>query len=98
MSQYTVRDIPDASAALDGACLAAEYHDGQFTALYALASTGSLELHPGEGLGRIQREVADAVRTAESLADKYGDELYEQDAEALRAFAAWLVEAGRVNA
>lgn len=73
----TVADLPDGSDALCGAFLASEYHGGQFTALYALASSGSLELYKGEGLGRIIRELTEAVRIAEGE--------YPEDAESLTA-------------
>lgn len=64
---YTTANLPDGSDALAGAFLARDWHGGQFTALYALASTGSLELYPGEGLGRLIRELESAVRAAEQM-------------------------------
>lgn len=50
--------------AMRGAFLAEQYHGGQFTALYALASSGSLELYPGEGLDRLRMELRDAIGCA----------------------------------
>lgn len=67
--------------ALEGAFLAQHYHGGMMTALYALASCGSLELFPGEGLARIIRELDTAVSIAES---DYPDDL--EALEALRKF------------
>jgi hypothetical protein len=75
--------IPDGSDALCGAVLAGDYHGGQMTALYALASSGSLELYPGEGLARLIREVSDAVACAE-------EQGYWEDVESLRALLVWL--------
>lgn len=77
--RYTVADIPDGSDAQHGAHVATGYYSGAMSALYALTSTGSLELYPGEGLGRIRREVAAAITDA-----------HPDDIDALRAFAAWL--------
>lgn len=76
---FTISDLPD--DALEGASLAADYYGGQFTALYALASTGSLELYPGEGLGRIVRELREAVTIAEANSP--------EDLHALRELLAW---------
>lgn len=76
---FTTSDLPD--DALEGAFLAANYYGGQFTALYALASTGSLELYPGEGLGRIVRELREAVTIAEANSP--------EDVDALRGMLAW---------
>jgi len=81
---WTVDNLPDGSDALAGAFLAEHYHGGMMTALYALASSGSLELVPGEGLGRIIRELSEVVRIAESD--------YPQDADDLSALLAWCVE------
>jgi len=53
------------------------------TALYALASTGSLELFAGEGLDRIIRELTEAVRIAEQD--------YPEDHDFLAALLAWCV-------
>jgi|DEB19_MinimDraft_3_1074340.scaffolds.fasta_scaffold00859_13 hypothetical protein len=80
----TVSDLPDGSDALAGAFLASEYYGGMMTALYALASSGSLELYPGEGLGRIIRELTEAVRIAESE--------YPEDADSLSALLRWCEE------
>lgn len=82
MYHYTTDDLPDGSDALAGAFLASDYHGGQWTALYALSSTGSLEMYPGEGLGRITRELWDAVEYAESRG-------YWEDAESLKALLGW---------
>jgi hypothetical protein len=77
----TVADIPEGSEAHLGAFLAQHYHGGQMTALYALASSGSFELFPGEGLGRIIRELTEAVRIAETD--------HPDDVESLSALLAW---------
>jgi hypothetical protein len=55
--------------AMRGAFLAEQYHGGQFTALYALASSGSLELFPGDGLDRLRGELRDAIEIAGDDAD-----------------------------
>jgi hypothetical protein len=81
---WTADNLPEGSDALAGAFLAEHYHGGMMTALYALASSGSLELFPGEGLGRIIRELSEAVRIAETD--------YPEDAEILSALLAWCVE------
>lgn len=73
--------IPDGHEALEGAFLAQHYHGGMMTAMYALASSGSLELFPGEGLDRIIRELDTAVRIAEA---DFPDDL--EALEALRRF------------
>lgn len=78
---YTTDDLPDGGDELVGAFLASQYHGGMMTALYALASTGSLELFPGEGLGRIVRELREAVSIAEQG--------YTEDSEALGALLRW---------
>lgn len=78
---YTTDDLPDGGDELAGAFLASQYHGGMMTALYALASSGSLELFPGEGLGRIVRELREAVSIAE------GD--YPEEAESLEALLRW---------
>jgi hypothetical protein len=78
----TVDLLPDGSDALAGAFLAADYHGGQYTALYALASSGSLELRTGDGLGPLVRELVEAVRVAEE------QEQWE-DSENLGALLAW---------
>lgn len=44
--------------------VAADWHGGQMTALYALGSSGSLELYPGEGIARICREIENALPLA----------------------------------
>ena len=46
--------------------LASQYHGGMMTALYAMSSTGSLELYRGEGNGRLLRELSDAIAIAQS--------------------------------
>jgi hypothetical protein len=78
----TINDVP-VGPALAGACLAHYYHGGQRTALYSLASTGSLEHRRGEGLARIRREVSEACAAAERLGDL-------RDADHWRAFGEWL--------
>lgn len=87
--QRTSAEIADGSDALHGAHVAGRYYNGQFTALYALASTGSLELYPGEGLSRIRREVAEAINTADqeaALAEgEWFDALEARDFENLHA-------------
>lgn len=80
---YTVSDIPDGSDALFGAFVARDYHAGMMTALYAMSSTGSLELTPGEGLGRITREVMQAIADA----TRY----HPADIEPLQALLEWIV-------
>jgi hypothetical protein len=88
MMARTVAEIPDGSDALAGAFLAADYYGGQFTALYAVASSGSLELYSGEGLDRLRRELVAAVAIAEQLPES--DDGYLTDAENLGAFLAWV--------
>lgn len=85
---YTTANLPDGSDALAGAFLASDYHDGQFTALYALASSGSLELYPGEGLARIIRELREAVEIA-SEHEEYAPD--RNDAANLAALLAWCI-------
>lgn len=85
---YTVSDLPDGSDALLGAFVARNYYAGMMTALYAMSSTGSLELFPGEGLGRIAREVSEALAIA--------TEHYPDDVEPLQMLAAWItLETGK---
>lgn len=79
---YTIDSLPDGSDALAGAWLACDYYGGQFSALYALASSGSLELYPGEGLGRIIRELREAIDCAE----QHG---FPGDVENLTALLDW---------
>jgi hypothetical protein len=81
MTTLTVANLPDGSDALAGAFLAADYYGGMMSALYALASTGSLELFPGEGLSRIIGELTAVVRIAESD--------YPEDYDSLAALLAW---------
>jgi hypothetical protein len=78
----TLDRIPDGHEALSGAFLAGDYHGGMMTALYALSSTGSLELHPGEGPDRIRGELEDAIRIAAT----------PEDADDLTAFLDWVIE------
>lgn len=82
---YTVEMLGDGSDELAGAFTATEYHGGQFTALYALSSTGSMELYKGEGLGRICRELRDAIKCAESQG-------YWEDADNMMALLKWCEE------
>ena len=77
----TISELPDGSDALAGAFLCAEYYGGMMSAMYALASTGSLELYPGEGLDRLIRELTGAVSIA-------GSE-YPEDYDALVALLTW---------
>lgn len=85
---YTMNDLPDGSGALAGCFTARDYYGGQFTALYALSSSGSLELYPGEGLGRICRELAEAIRCAETQGEW-------EDASNLAALRDWCVDTMR---
>lgn len=78
-----ISELPDGSDALYGAHVATGYYGGQFTALYALTSTGSLELRDGDGLARIIGEVREAISCAESSGQP-------ADAEDMRAFLGWL--------
>jgi hypothetical protein len=80
----TINEIPDGSDALFGAHVAKGYYGGQFTALYALTSTGSLEPRDGDGLLPIIREVWDAIQCA-----KHSGEC--EDAEDMAYFYNWLV-------
>lgn len=79
---WTTNDLPDGGDEMAGAFLAADYHGGQMTALYALSSTGSLELYPGEGLARLRREVAEAVDIAARE--------HPEDHDALAALLRWI--------
>ena len=74
----TVDLLPEGSDAHIGAFVATGYYGGMMTALYALTSTGSLELYPGEGTSRIVCELRQAVDIA--------DREYPDDADYLRAF------------
>jgi hypothetical protein len=69
MEHKTIDLLPDGGDELAGAFIAANYYDGQFTALYALASTGSLELYAGEGLQRICNELGQAILCADMNGD-----------------------------
>ena len=79
---WTIDDLPEGGDEMLGAFTAREYHGGMMTALYALSSTGSLELYPGEGLGRIRRELTEAVSIAERG--------YPDDIDALTALLRWV--------
>ena len=81
--QWTVADIPDGSDALCGAHTAQDYYGGQFTALYAMSSSGSLELRKGDGLAPIIREVEQAIRDAH-------DNGNDTDAYDMGQFLDWL--------
>lgn len=59
-----VDDLPQTDSVMMAPFLASEYHGGQFTAMYALASSGSLELYDGEGISRLVRELDDAIQVA----------------------------------
>ena len=65
----TIDLLPDGGDELAGAFVAAGYYGGQFTALYALASTGSLELYAGEGLQRLRNELREAIKCADNNGD-----------------------------
>lgn len=81
MSPLTVDMLPDGSDALAGASLAQYYYDGMLSALYALASTGSFELYPGDGLDRLMCELRGAIRCAYEYAP--------EDVDDLTALLAW---------
>lgn len=72
MEHLTIDLLPDGGDELAGAFTAANYYDGQFTALYALASSGSLELYAGEGLQRIYTELGRAIKCADGNGE-HGD-------------------------
>lgn len=74
--------LPDGEV-LEGAFTAGKWYGGQFTALYALASSGALELREGEGLGRLKTELVEAVADAESQGEW-------ADAESMGALLAWV--------
>jgi hypothetical protein len=78
----TIREIPDGSDAQLGAMLAGDYHGGMGTALYALASSGSLERFPKEGFTSLIAELSEAIRIAKAAES--------EDALALVALATWL--------
>jgi hypothetical protein len=82
MKNYTIDLLPDGSDELVGAFTARDYYSGQFTALYAMSSTGSLELYKGEGLERICKELRDAISCAESQG------IYD-DVEYMTRFLQW---------
>ena len=69
MTHLTTDLLPDGSDALEGAFIASQYYGGQFTALYALASTGSMELYKGEGLQRLRGELCEAIKCAEDMGE-----------------------------
>lgn len=69
MTHLTIDLLPDGSDALEGAFIASTYYGGQFTALYALASAGNLELVEGEGLQRLRGELSEAIKCAEDMAE-----------------------------
>lgn len=73
--------IPDGSDALMGAFLARDYYGGMMSALYAVASSGSLELRAGDGLYPLIRELSEAVDIAAAH--------YPEDYDSLLAFLAW---------
>lgn len=81
MRPYTVDMLADGSDELLGAFVAAEYYGGMMSALYALSSTGSLELYPGEGLWRIIGE----LRAARDIAAAE----YPDDYDSLCALLKW---------
>lgn len=69
MTHLTIDLLPDGSDALEGAFIASTYYGGQFTALYALASAGNLELRQGEGLHRLSVELSEAIKCAEDMGE-----------------------------
>lgn len=79
--ELTTDLIPEGSAALMGAFLAGDYHSGMMSALYAVASSGSLELRDGDGLDRLITELIEAADIAAAY--------YPDDYDALSAFLAW---------
>lgn len=81
--------VTESSDAHYGAHIATGYYGGMMSALYALTSTGSLELYPGEGLGRIVGELREAVAIAERH--------YPEDVDELRAFLAVCEEGWRAE-
>lgn len=82
---WTTEDIPEGSDALEGAFVARDYHGGQMTALYAMSSTGSLELYKGEGFDRLIRELGVAIVDAHNNGN-------EDDAYAISRFHQWVVD------
>ena len=84
MTKLTTELLPDGSAELMGAFLAADYYDGMYSALYAVASTGSLELRDGDGLGRLITELREAAAIADGLG-RFDEH------EQLTAFLQWAV-------
>jgi len=81
----TIDLLPEGSGAACGAACAYMYHGGQFTAMYAVSSSGSLELYKGEGTGRLLRELREAIREAE-------DQGHLKDAEDLEDLHDFLAE------
>lgn len=82
----TVQQLEDASGILapEGIYeLAAEWYSGQFTALYALASTGSVELFSNDGLDPILSELRGVFSGATG-----------EDANTALQFMCWLRIAG----
>ena len=69
MEHLTIDLLPDGSDALEGAFIASTYYGGQFTALYALASTGNLELREGDGLLPLRVELSGAIKLAEDMGE-----------------------------
>ena len=82
-TMLTVADLPDGSDALMGAACAVYYHGGQFTAMYALASSGSFELRPGDGFDLLMAELAEASIIAENAG-------HPDDCEYMLALIDWL--------
>jgi hypothetical protein len=83
MTHLTIDLLPDGSDALEGAFVASQYYGGQWTALYALASTGSLELYEGEGLQRLRGELCEAILHAENMAEV-------EDIHPMQALLTWV--------
>ncbi len=83
MTHLTIDLLPDGGDELAGAFVAANYYGGQFTALYALASAGNLELRAGEGLQRLRDELCEAIKCAEDMAEV-------EDIHPMQALLTWV--------
>lgn len=85
----TVDDIPESSDARVGVSILHEYHDGQWSRLYGVASSGIIQVYPEYTLDSFARELRDAIECAESNGNYY-------DAECLGALLMWVED--RMNA
>lgn len=72
-----IGNVPDGSNAMVGCFLAGEYHTGQWSQLYQLASSGEVT-----DLFYLARELRDAITTAENE--------YPDDIEDLTPLAEWV--------